>query len=75
MKFCCPKCRGGNLRIFENFIVADHIEIEGGKVVWRGRDDMAQSLGSFSAECSCGHKWTPRKATGEAAVEDAAELI
>jgi hypothetical protein len=75
MNFRCPKCRGGNLQIAELFIVADNIEIEDGKVVWRGRDDLPQSLNRFSAECVCGHKWTPRKSTGNAAVEKAVELI
>jgi hypothetical protein len=75
MKFRCPKCRGGNLRMWEEFIVSDYIEIESGGVVWRGRDEMAQSLNSFSAECACGHKWKPRKSTGAVAVEDAAKLI
>ena len=73
-KFQCPKCKSGSFRLFEHLLVSDAIFIEGGEVVERHPSSDVQSTGSFSAECGCGHRWCPRRNTGERAVDRAQEL-
>lgn len=73
MSFACPKCRGGNLFIYEHFEAVDVIRVEGGEVVFRGTDG-GSSTGKFSARCECGHQWYPRSMTGNRAVDAAMSL-
>lgn len=66
--FRCPKCGGGDLSIFEHFLVTDVITVSGGVAIER-RPGGGDALGKFSAECACGHTWRPRYETGSRALE------
>lgn len=72
----CPKCKGGDLMLYEYFTVTDAIELEGGKVTSRHKFHSVDSQMKFRAEChGCDHTWYPRYETAMEVVEEAQDLL
>ncbi len=70
--FKCPKCRRGEITIYEHFTVSSQIFMSNGVCIGSNGPQAGQSQGKFSGECCrCGHKWTARYETGQAAIEAA----
>ena len=63
----CPACRSRHFTMFEIFEAYDAILVRDGKAVERV-PGSGGATGEFSAECDCGHRWSPRYKTGIRAV-------
>lgn len=60
----CPKCRGTDLVLHEQFTVVDVITLKAGKVADRHAGEFPELTGRVWGECAnpaCGHRWQFRK--------------
>jgi len=67
----CPKCKSGELLLYEKLEEIEHREVIGGVLKKERLDHSVGESQGWRAECKdCSYEWTPRSASITRAIEN-----